>query len=219
MSLFREIFYLLQKEILLEWRRRYAISGIILYVFSTVFIVYVSATEIAPDLWNILYWIIMLFASVNAVAKSFVQEGGARQLYHYNLMSPTGVLLSKVIYNVLLLLVLNLLTFLTFSFVVGHPVEDAGLFASIVALGSLGFGITFTFISSIAHKTKNSAIFMAILSFPVIIPMLMILVKVSASALGLSSAHNADSQMAVLLGIDLVMLGLTIVLFPYLWRD
>ena len=219
MSIFGEIFFLFQKEVVLEWRRKYAISGILLYVVSTVFIVYLSSAQITPETWNVLFWVIMVFSSVNAVAKSFSQEGGARELYHYNLLNPIAVLASKVLYNTVLLFVLNALIIIAFSFVAGHPVEDNGLFISVAALGSVGFSVTLTFISAIAAKTRNGAIFMAILSFPVIIPMLMVLVRTSAGALGLGSVDMAGSQMTILIGMDLVLLGLAMVLFPYLWRD
>jgi heme exporter protein B len=219
MSLFSEIFFLFQKEVVLEWRRKYAISGILLYVLSTVFIVYVSSAEVSPELWNVLFWIIMVFSSVNAVAKSFSQEGGARELYQYSLLSPLAILASKVLYNFILLIVMNTLIIVSFSFVAGYPVEDTGMFASVVGLGCFGFGVALTFISAIAAKTRNGAIFMAILSFPVIIPMLMVLVRTSSAALGLQDGGTAGSQMTILIGIDLVLLGLAMVLFPYLWRD
>lgn len=219
MSIFREIFFLFQKEVVLEWRRRYAISGILLYVVSTVFIVYISSTIISAELWNVLFWVMMVFSSVNAVTKSFSQESGARELYHYMLLSPLAVLLSKVLYNTALLLSLNLLIVLAFSFVAGHPVEDQGLFFTVILLGSLGFSVSLTFISAIASKTRQAAVFMAILSFPVLIPMLMILVRSSAGALGLGGVETIGSEMTILIGMDLILLGLAMVLFPYLWRD
>ena len=72
---------LLHKEFLLEFRQRYALSGIVLYVFSMVFVVYIASIKVQPPVWNILFWLIVLFASINAVVKSFVQESGNRQQY------------------------------------------------------------------------------------------------------------------------------------------
>lgn len=109
MSLIREIGHLLRKEAVLEFRVNYAISGILLYVFSTVFIVYTVFVRVEPQTWNALFWIIMLFASVNAIVKSFVQENSGRQLYYYTLANPIAVILAKILYNIGLLLVLSLL--------------------------------------------------------------------------------------------------------------
>jgi heme exporter protein B len=219
MNLFAQILHLLHKEITLEWRQRYAISGILLYVLSTVFIVYISFQNIGPQVWNVLFWVIMLFASVNAVMKSFVQESGYRQLYYFQLLHPIAILLSKMIYNALLLLVLGVLTFVALSFVAGNPVQEAGNFALALFLGSTGFSITFTFVSAIAAKADNSSTLMAILSFPVVIPILLLLVNLSAHSIGLLSGTDIGDKIMLLGAVDLILVALGLVLFPFLWRD
>ncbi|MCC6727431.1 MAG: heme exporter protein CcmB [Saprospiraceae bacterium] len=219
MSIFVQILHLLRKEFTLELRQRYAISGILLYVLSTVFIVYISFQHIGPQVWNVLFWVIMLFASVNAVMKSFVQESGYRQLYYYQLLHPVAILLSKMIYNALLLLVLGAITFVSLSFVAGNPVKDARVFALALFLGSLGFSITFTFVSAIASKADNSSTLMAILSFPVVIPILLLLVSLSAQSIGLLGSESLGEKISLLAAVDLILVAMGMVLFPFLWRD
>ena len=219
MSLFKEISILLKKEFTLEWRQKYAISGILLYVLSTVFIIFISFQKISPQLWNVLFWIIMLFASINAVVKSFVQESGHRQLYYYQLTSPLAILLSKMLYNTILLLLIGGLTFVALGFIAGSPIEDAAQFALALFFGSLGFSITFTFVSAIAAKADNSSTLMAILSFPVIIPVLLLLVNLSAHSIGLLGGGGVMKDVMMLVAVDLVLLALGMVLFPFLWRD
>lgn len=211
---------LLRKEILLEFRQRYAISGIVLYVFSMVFVVYATSVRVTgPQQWNVLFWLIVLFASINAVVKSFVQESGARQLYYYQLADPAMLLLAKIVYNTLLLLVLSVLAFGTFSLVVGNMVKDPGLFALALLLGSLGFSIAFTFISSIAAKANHAATLMAILSFPVVLPILLTLTRLSQIALRIIQDTSYSRDIINLLAIDAILVTLTFVLFPYVWRD
>lgn len=219
MMLVKEISFLLRKEVLLEWRQKYAISGILLYVLSTVFVVYTSFKKVDPNVWNTLFWIIILFASVNAVAKSFVQENSNRQLYYYSLANPTAIILSKVIYNSGLLLFLSFLSFAVFSLVAGNPVKDNFYFFMALLLGSIGFSITFTFISAISAKANNSATLMAILSFPIIIPIILTLIKISANALRLMQDTAVWKDIATLLAIDLILLSMAFILFPFLWRD
>lgn len=210
---------LLRKEFLLEFRQRYAISGIVLYVFSMIFVVYIASIKVQPPVWNVLFWLIVLFASINAVVKSFVQESGARQLYYYQIADPVMLLLAKIIYNTLLLLVLSSLAFGAYSVVAGNPVKDAGLFALVLLLGSLGFSIAFTFIASIAAKANNSATLMAILSFPVILPILLTLVRLSQIALRLIQDTSYKRDIINLLAIDAILITLTFVLFPFIWKD
>lgn len=215
----RLFYILLRKEFLLEFRQRYAISGIVLYVFSMVFVVYIASIKVQPPVWNVLFWLIVLFASINAVVKSFVQESGARQLYYYQLADPSMLLLAKIVYNTLLLLVLSVMAFGAYSVVGGNPVKDAGLFALVLLLGSLGFSIAFTFIASIAAKANNSATLMAILSFPVVLPILLTLVRLSQIALRILQDTSYRRDILNLLAIDAILITLTFVLFPFIWKD
>lgn len=219
MNLFKQTIVLLRKEALLELRMNYAISGILLYVFSTVFVVYVAFVQIQPQVWNTLFWIIALFTSVNAVVKSFVQENSARQLYYYSLVHPIAILLSKIIYNTILLLLLSVLCWAGLGFVGGNPVRDVSQFMLAIVLASIGFSITFTFIAAISAKADNSATLMAILSFPLIIPILLTLIKLSANALRLLNDTSIMQDVWALVGIDLLLLAVALVLYPFLWRD
>ena len=220
MNLVREIGILLRKELVLELRNKYAISGILLYVFSTIFIIYIASVgSIQMESWNTLFWVIILFASVNAILKSFVQENSNQQLYYYTLANPTAIILSKMLYNSVLLLLLCLLTWGCFGFIAGNPVGDTGLFVLVLFLASLGFSITFTFISAISAKASNNATLMAILSFPLTIPILLTLIKLSASALRMIQDTSISSDISILIAIDLILLALSFILFPFLWRD
>lgn len=210
---------LLRKEFVLEFRQRYAISGIVLYVFSMIFVVYVASIRVLPPVWNILFWLIVLFASINAVVKSFVQESGARQLYYYQIADPSMLLLAKIVYNTLLLFVLSGLAYGAYSVVAGNPVKDGGLFWLVLVLGSLGFSIAFTFIASIAARANNSATLMAILSFPVVLPILLTLIRLSQIALRLLQDTSYQKDIINLLAIDAILIALTFVLFPFVWKD
>ena len=221
MNIFKETRFLLAKELKLEFRQKYAISGILLYVFSTIFVVYMSEGRAEGKEWNILFWVIVLFASTNAVAKSFVRESGNRQLYYYSMVNPIAVIISKMIYNTMLLLALSFLAYGVFSLVIGSPSQDMDqqLYFLSIFLASLGFSITFTFISAIAAKANNSASLMAILSFPIIIPIIMTLVKISMTAIGEFQGESVQNDVVILLAIDLLLAGAALILFPFLWRD
>jgi heme exporter protein B len=218
MTIFQEIIFHIKKEAILEWRQKYAIGGILLYVSTTVFIVYLSFVKVQPEVWNILFWIISLFASVNAVVKSFIQENSARQLFYYQLSNPTAVIFSKIIYNIVILLMLNILAFITLALMVGNPVLNTPQYFFAILLGSIGFSITFTFISAIAAKAQNAATMMAILSFPVVIPILISVIKLSKNAIW-KTDMSWTKEITNLAAIDLILLALCFLLFPFLWRD
>lgn len=216
-----QVVQLIKKEILLEWRSKYALNGIMLYVISTVFVCYLSFITIPNKLtWNALFWIIMLFASINAVAKSFLQESRGRHLYTYTLVSPVALILAKTIYNSLLMIGLTLMALVFYALVFPFdPRADMLMYIVATILGALSFATIFTMVSAIASKAGNGGLLMAILSFPVVIPMLIVLVKLSKNAIdGLDRSVSYD-EIGLLLVINGLIMGVSLILFPYLWRD
>ncbi len=223
MAVLREVWFLMQKDFVLEWRQKYAFNGMLLYVGSTVFVCYLSfglrGGLLPVPVWNALFWIIMLFTSVNAIAKGFLQESKGRLLYLYSLVSPQAVILAKIAYNTCLMLALALLCYLFYTVVIGNPVQDNPLFLATILLGAFGFSTSLTMISGIAAKASNSSTLMAILSFPVIIPMLLMVMKMSKNAIdGLDRAASVD-EFTTLLAINAIVISISYILFPYIWRN
>ncbi|WP_276498260.1 heme exporter protein CcmB [Pontibacter litorisediminis] len=221
--MFKEILYLIRKDLVLEWRQKYALNGMLLYVGSVVFVCYLSfgmrPNILVAPVWNAMLWIILLFVSVNAIAKSFLQENRGRLLYFYSIVSPQGIILAKIIYNTLLMLLLAIICFVFYGFVLGNPVEDVPMFLLSILLGAIGFSTSLTMISSIASKAANSSTLMAILSFPVIVPMLLMLIKMSKNAMdGLARSASLD-ELLTLLAINMIVVTVSYILFPYLWRS
>jgi len=215
----KEISTLIQKEILLEWRQRYALGGMFLYVITTVFVCFLSFKHVIDThAWNALFWIIILFASVNASAKSFLQESKGRLLYYYTINSPQAFILSKIIYNAALMLVLSVICFSFYSLFLGNIVENLPMFFLIIVLGSVGISSLLTMISAIASKANNNFTIMAILAFPIIMPILMTIIKLSQNAIDGTDLYNLK-YFCVLFSLDLIVAILSYLLFPYLWKD
>lgn len=218
-----EIKILLLKEIKLEWRQKFALNGIVLYLASTIFTVYLSVNVkigvLAPQTWNALFWIIILFTAVNAMAKSFILENSGRMLYYYSISRPQSFILAKIIYNGGLMILLSSLGYLIFAIILNNPVKDILLFFLNVSLASIAFATTLTMISAIAAKANNSHTLMTILSLPVIIPILLMVIRISGNAIA-GMARSASSGDLLTLAALIVMIGTAAyILFPYLWRS
>jgi heme exporter protein B len=214
-----QIRFLVIKEVKLEMRNKYALGGILLYVVSTVFVSYLSFKQIInPATWNALFWIILLFASINGVAKSFIGETRGRLLYLYTLVSPQAVILSKIIYNSALLIFISGLCLFVYGLFIGNIIQDMPLFLIVLLLGSLGFSSLLTMVSAIASKTSNNFTLMAILSFPIMMPLLMVLLKLSKNAIDGLERWDLN-YMAILMLLNVIIIILSYLLFRYLWRD
>src|SRR5688572_21360052 len=112
----QQVYLLVKKDLVLEWRQKYALAGIILYVLSVVYVIYTvlsadnALVQMEKKVWNILFWITILFTAVNAVVKSFSQESRQRYIYYYTILDPRYVILAKLIYNAAMMLLLSLIT-------------------------------------------------------------------------------------------------------------
>jgi len=220
MLLRRELTHLFLKEIRLELKQRYVINGILLYLVSTVFVTYLAFTgTISAETWNSLFWIILLFVAVNGISKSFVQESPARHLYYYTITSAEAIVLSKILYNLVLMAILSVLALFFFGLLMGNMIQNPGLFLTALILGSLGLSSVLTMIAAIASRASNNFSLMAILSFPIVLPLLMTLMKVSGSALTSISWSGSIPLIIILLIINVAVILLAFLLFPYLWRD
>ncbi|SNC68609.1 heme exporter protein B [Hymenobacter gelipurpurascens] len=222
-QLLREIWYLMQKDFRLEWRQRAALNGMLLYVGSTVFVCYLSFSlrggQLPAPAWNALFWIVLLFSAVNAVAKGFLQESRGRMLYYYTVVRPQAVILAKISYNALLLLGLALVAFAFYALVLGNPVQNVSLFVGNVLLGAVGFASTLTLVSGIAAKATNSSTLMAVLGFPLMVPMLLLLIKVSKNALDGLEFEASQSSLLTLVALNMIVGAVSYLLFPFLWRS
>lgn len=215
----QQFLVLLRHEVLLEWRQRNALGGILLYVVSTVFVSYMTFKAIPALSWIALYWVMLLFAATNAIAKSFMQLAQGRMLYYYTLVKPAQFLLAKMVYNLILLSAIQLLTMLVMAVLVGNPLQDSGWFLVTGWVGIVGLSVILTLVSAIAQKASNQSTLMAVLSFPVVIPVLVLVIRMSKQALDGLDRSLGFNWLLNLAAIDILVIAVAVLLFPYLWKD
>lgn len=215
-----KVITLLRKDILLEFRQKHSLFGILLYIASTIFVLYLAMSKPDAYVWNGLFWMIQLFICVNAVAKSFLQESKGRMLYFYSVTSPGQFIISKLLFNTILMLLMSLVSLMLFYFLLGDPGINAMFFILLTCFGGISISLVFTLLAAIAAKAQQNAALMAILGFPLIIPQLLLLMRISKYAFGEVFREGALLQISLLLaGLDIMVVALSLILFPFLWKD
>jgi heme exporter protein B len=213
------IIALLRKDLMIEWRMRFALNGILLHVVSSVFLVFLSVKVLNAPTWNALFWLILLFSSISAVAKGFIGESKGQLLYYYTVSSPQQMILSKILFNTLFMMVIAGICWAVYILLLGNMAQNGVYYFLIIVLGCIGFSTTFTLLSSIASKSGNGHLLMPVLSFPIIIPLLLVLIKASKKAMDGLDTGLIAGDLGVILAINLIVLALSYILFPYLWKD
>ena len=206
---------------MLELRQQHTFYGILLYIASTIFVLHLSMPD-SPDagVWNSLFWVTQLFVCVNTVAKSFLQESRGRMLYFYSISSPIEFILAKLAFNILLMALMSLVSLVLFFIFLDNPVDESLWFMGIVLLGGTSLSLVFTLMSAIAAKAQQNAALIAILGFPVILPILLLLMRLSKVAFAEVFREGAVLQISAVIGmLDLLVVALAVILFPFLWKE
>jgi heme exporter protein B len=212
---------LIKKELLLEFRQKSTIGGVIVYVIGTIF---VSALcfkgKLDKPTWNALFWVITLFTSVTISGKSFLKETGGQALFNFLHYSPTQFIVAKILYNMVFMLVLSFITFFFYAFFIKNEVENLGLFFIVLILASTGLAAILSLMSAIASKASGNFAIMSILSFPVLMPLILVVIRISKQAVdGIEWAAIGFSFIGILVALNVLTITLSFLLFPYLWRD
>lgn len=212
---------LIKKEFLLEFRQKSTLGGVLVYVIGTIF---VSALcfkgKLDKPTWNALFWVITLFTSVTISGKSFLKETGGQALFNYLHYSPQQFIIAKVLYNMAFMLGLSFVTYFFYAFFIKDEVENLGLFFVVLLLASTGLAGILSLMSAISSKANGNFAIMSILSFPVVMPLILVIIRLSKQAVdGIEWAGVGLDFIVILIALNVITLILSFLLFPYLWRD
>lgn len=212
---------LIKKEFLLEFRQKSTLGGVLVYVAGTIFVsAMCSMGHLDKPTWNALFWIITLYTSVTIAGKSFLKETGGQGLFNYLHYSAQQFIVSKILYNMVFMLILSFITFFFYAFFVKNEVENMSLFLLVLTLASTGLAGILSLMSAIAAKANGSFAMMSILSFPVILPLILVVIRLSKQAVdGIEWAGVGYNFIAILAALNVLTFVLSFLLFPYLWRD
>lgn len=219
MRTYTQIWTLLHKDLLQEWRQKHTLFGVLLYVGATVFVVYMMSGQPESKVWNALFWITQLFIAVTSVAKSFLQEHPNRFRYYYTIVHPVFFLIAKFVYSTVLMLLVSSISLLLFGVLLGMPLVRLGVFIAVTAVGSLSLSVIFTFLAAIASRAHNNAALIAILGFPLAAPVLMILSNLALKAIAAVYQPGWWQLLLALSAFDILVIILGVILFPFLWQE
>ena len=218
----KKIFTILYKDYRIELVQSHLFFSLGLYLISSIYIIYISFQPFGiadMESWVSIFWIIILFGAITSISKSFFQESNKRNYYYYYLYSPDELILSKLIYNFIFLSLISLFTFGVFILLIGNVIVSTSFFLCLLVLGSFSISNCLTLVSAIGHQVKNNSIIISVLSFPIILPILLLLIKISKISSTEFSWNLVQDYIYLLILLNFILLALTKILFTFLWRN
>jgi heme exporter protein B len=217
-----QIIAVMMKDLRSEFRTRYAISAISLFVLVTITMIVfsfrgeiINSTEASG-----LLWITFFFGSMMGLSKTFVSEEERQTSLFLKMCLPnTAVYFGKLLFNIILAISINLLASLLFYLFIGLSISNVFIFLLIILLGGLGIGSSSTIISAIISKADSKGAIFPILSFPVLLPLIIIGIESTTLSLSGSVLSDITGNLLLLLSYSGILIPISFILFDFVWED
>ncbi|MCS6950763.1 MAG: heme exporter protein CcmB, partial [bacterium] len=166
------------KDWLLELRTRVALGAVVLFAVTSVVaagIALAPPSGVATEVKAALLWVVLFFAAVAGLSRTFVVEEETRTADALRLaVSPAGVFVGKLLFNVALMWALCLVVVPLYLLLLEAPVRYLSLLTTVVLLGSGALACATTAVGAIvARSTMRGALF-GVLAFPVALPPMLV---------------------------------------------
>lgn len=210
------------KEWRTELRTRHALNTVLLFALSTLVIVGLALGPLgtrpadrAAALPAVL-WLILLFATAAGLPRGFAQEEEMHTATALRLAAtPSALYCGKLLYGITLLAALEALVVPIYLAMVQLPVERPAQLLGALLAGGYGLAAGSTLVAAIVAQARGKAALFAVLAFPVLVPLLLLVVALTRAAVGGDPAPDALRQL-LLYDASVTVAGL--MLFPAVWN-
>jgi len=210
------------KDIRSEFRTRYAINALVMFSLVTLMVVSIAIGQynLNADIAAAFLWVIIFFAAVSGLGQSFIKEEETGTIFALRLYArPTAVFNSKFIFNTMLLLFLELIFVPLFFILLAVECGNLSLFILVLLLGSVGLTGATTIIAAIIAKASVKGALFAVLSFPILLPLLVAAIGATRTAFSGGVIMDAVSDLKLLISYPIIMITASIFLFEFIWNE
>ncbi len=211
-----------RKDLTCEFRTRYAINAILLFAVTTLFAVSFSigGVGLSPSVQASLLWLIIYFSALSGLSRSFVREEESHTASALRLSAAPGAVFGgKLIFNIVLLFMLELVIIPLFVGMMNLQVNGWPLFLAIMVSGSAGLAVASTVVAAVVSRANAKGALFAVLSFPILLPLLIVAISGTKAALsGAGFASGAD-DLKLLISYTGIMFVVSLILFRFVWED
>jgi heme exporter protein B len=216
-------YHIFVKEIVSEFRTRYALNALLMFVVTTLSMILFSIGSESPsqEILSGTLWIVIFFSAMSGLSRTFVAEEERGTSMTLRLLTGSNsVYVGKLLYNVILILVLSFLISIAYLIVIKEfDVKTFSIFWLTIVLGSIGLASASTILAAIIAKANTKGTLFPVLAFPVLLPLL--LTAINATKLSTDGAFFAEAiqEFQVLISYIVVLITASIILFDFVWKD
>lgn len=202
-----------------EWKGKYAALGAFLYIFTAVLITFLSLPGLDRAQFSAIFWIVVIFTTLQGISRAFIQMRKNNFVFWQQVCSPQVFLASRLITAFILMLIFTLFAYVVFSVMHGESGNGGLLFLLVSLFTGMGVSSVFTISSSIAAKTDNPGVLLPVLTFPVILPVLLVGAKAGKKAIDELGFSALLPDLALLLVFNILIVAMGLVLIRFIWKE
>lgn len=213
------------KDLRAEFRTRVALNSLGLFALTTLAAVAYSigpfriADADRPFLLATLLWIVLFFAAMAGLDRSFVKEEESHTAPLLRLAASPGVVfLGKLLVNLLLTAVLILLLVPLYCVLMGYHIELPGQFVAVLAAGGYTLAVTTTIVAAIIARSMSRGALFAVLSLPLLLPLLVFVIQ-GTTAVAEGNHATVVNSLRAIVSLGGSMTVVAAFLFPAVWND
>jgi len=214
------ILTLLSKEFKVELRSRYALNGLLMFVIVSVSLINFSMgfLNIEPPIFYGLIWISFFFSGMYGLSRTFVAEVDQNTVDFLKLLAkPSQIFLSKFLFNLMISAGLGIVLIGCFYFFFTFPKTNYFGFFIGMFLGTVALSSTTTLLAAIVSLADGKGTLFPVLSFPLLLPLVMTLAKLTQLCLQNAPFEILWEPFAVLISFIMVTLTASLLIFDYIW--
>ena len=214
---------LFRKDFHSELRTRYAINSLVMFIIVAISVILFSigTEKISQSLTGGLFWVVIFFSAMSGLARAFVseEERGTTMTLHL-IASPSTIYSGKLLFNLILVFMMNIVIALLYSAMFdAFVIKNFLLFFATFILGNIGLAVSSTIIAAIIAKAGSKGTLYPVLSFPILLPLILLVVQLTLNSLDGTSFEQSVFELAMVVCYDVIMLAASYMLFYFVWKD
>jgi heme exporter protein B len=224
MSYLSKVLAIVIKDVSAELRTREMVSSML--VFSLlVILIFNFAFDLRADNQRTLapgvLWVAIAFGGMLGLSRSFIVEMDRGSIEGLLLapMDRSAIYLGKMLGNVLFMAGVEIIILPVFVVLFNLSAGDLLPLAGIMVLGTIGFAGVGTLFSAMAVHTRAREVLLPVLLFPVVIPVMLSAVRLTAAVLDGLPLAEVQNWLSLLIAFDAIFLALSVILFDYVMEE
>ena len=222
-SYWRAMLAVLWKDLAAELRSREVLTSMLVFALLVI-LIFNFALELQPGLQKALIsgilWVTFAFAGTLGLNRSMAMEKD-RGCLDGLLLAPvdrSAIFFGKALSNLIFMCIVAAIILPLFSLLYNVNLINPGLML-VILLGSVGYVVVGTLLSTMAVQTRTRDVMLPILLFPMVIPVLISAIKASSGFLEGLEMVEIIPWLNLLIVYDVIFIAVAFMVFDYVVEE